>query len=559
MTASSLDQEAFDRFLELCSEPYLIRAANKGLYNRASKDLAKETDIRYEQDGDALGCQLSDGHRCLLRPELDACSCSCPSDKLCKHILIALLDCRQRLASGQQQRAYDFGWLLALPLAQIAGRCTEEEWEELAFRMSCKEELQVTEGPLLIVAMKRLNVEVSFTAEADVDKALCSSKEPDAHLYVLEALLRYRALYRVERLEETAARRGTADAPRQTLDDCRSVAVRLLQAGLARAPQGMEAQLEVLALTARAAKLPELEKELRGIRGELDLFQQRHFRFSAHSLKRRLTRMYAMCGALERELGAAQKQLVTGQFRSRYFRAACLPLYGLGALPWSTRSGHQGITYYFYNPEHGGICTYTQTRPVYYEQSRFEERQFYDGPAPWGAGTSMKRLSAAQFDLYRARVNRDGRLSASEDSRVSIGSRLPVEQLNVEPLLPDGGSGGGANSGTALGVQRTGGFIGLFERRRSMPNLVALKRIAQVEYERSAQRLVLTAETEQAEWMRLGIPYEPQRVRVLEAIERSQPLLELRDFYALVVRQEDGLLPISLLKHDAVTNLLLDF
>ena len=119
---------------------------------------------------------------------------------------------------------------------------------------------------------------------------------------------------------------------------CRSV-----KTGLARLPQSHMAQLETLAVAAHSGNLPDVERSLRGIQGELQLFFNRHIRFSMQTMLDRVSKLYLALQVLEKERTSAymQSQLI-GSFRSKYYTVPQLHLYGLGADAWETRSGYRG-------------------------------------------------------------------------------------------------------------------------------------------------------------------------------------------------------------------------
>ncbi|MGD0031108.1 hypothetical protein SLT67_07065 [Paenibacillus illinoisensis] len=47
--------------------------------------------VQYTWNESSVSCLLSDGNLCTLESTIDHWDCSCPSDHICKHVLISIL------------------------------------------------------------------------------------------------------------------------------------------------------------------------------------------------------------------------------------------------------------------------------------------------------------------------------------------------------------------------------------------------------------------------------------------------------------------------------------
>lgn len=301
-------EQKYRIFLELCTEDYLIRYANKGLYKRSLKELDNGVTVQYTWNDASVSCQLNDGTHCTLENTLDHWQCSCPSDNICKHILISILyyqrehQTEDTLNQGEAASSAElepesvlvtesrFRWMIESDLAPLIKSFSSSLIEEVLFRLRYPEQIEVLEDSLLTVRLVKQEIEVSYTEEASLAKALCKIKQTAGNMAKLEALLRYRMQQGLDDTEAISGRVHDTTFSLQTVRECRSMLAGLLKTGLARLPQSYMAQLETLAITAHSGHLPEIERSLRGIQGELLLFFNRHVRFSMQSMLDRADR-----------------------------------------------------------------------------------------------------------------------------------------------------------------------------------------------------------------------------------------------------------------------------
>lgn len=541
--------QSFQRFVALCTEEYLIKYANKGLYNRARKELDKGVQVHYEFSADHVVCTLDDGTVCQLTAEIERFSCSCPSDKLCKHVLLAILAYHQQHGIEAEAPQADFGWVLAQPIADVRRHFTDAQIDEVLFRIRYEEELTIAEGAFLTIALNRQGVEVTFLAEADIAKSMCSCQEKASCVHRLEALIRYRRRHGLSDEEQLYKASVDVTYAADVALDARSIVTEIISIGLAKLPQTVCDRLEVLAIAAHNGGLPNLEKELRGLNGELGLFFRRHVRFSKEAFGERLTRIYISLTALASERATVeQKAQLLGRFKSRYYPVPRLQLYGLGANPWETRSGYRGITYYFYSLEDRSIYTYTDARPMYYEDVAFVFADQYAKRSPWSHELTMKQLASAQLLVRNGKVNRERRLSSSEETVLAIKPRMRIEDIAGEnELVTDWAAVRGQESRQ------------LFADSGSRIMLLQASRVIQTAYQQQTQSFTMTVEDARANHVPLTIPYNKEWARSVRFLEKSKELLDLRDFYILVQQLGDTFEPISLLKDDTLSNVKLDF
>ncbi|MFG0212944.1 hypothetical protein ACFU8X_07555 [Brevibacillus porteri] len=544
----------FHRFIALCNEEYLVKYANKGIYNRSIKEMEKGMTVSYEFREDYVECALSDDSVCRLHADINRFSCSCPSDKICKHVIIAIVNYAQNhLQAGaetaEELETYkpDFSWLLQLQPSHISKAFTPAQLEEVLFRLDYFEEMEIVETSFLTMTLRTQDISVSFDSESEIGKSMCTCKAKGNCLHKLEVILRYRAMHQLQDREQLQASVTDVSYETDVVAEAKSLIAEILGIGLAKLSQTICTRLELLAIAAHNGNLPRVEKDIRGIHGELNLFFQRHVKFSTEALLDRLSRVYLSLLALEKTDHTEAKKQLLGSFKSKYHMVPQLSLYALGANPWETRSGYKGITYYFFSLSDQRIYTYTEARPVYYEGISFSFKDSYKGKVPWGELISMEELSHSQVILTQAKTNREQRLSSSEETRLTIVPRDHIEELDLgKVLVGDWSSDWKDTAGD------------MFETALDSVFILKANKFNQVEFDQKTQQLNLTIEDEQCHSLQLSISYQGEFARNIRHLEQNKRLLELRDVYLLVQKIGDGLYPISIMQGKSLTSFKLD-
>ncbi|WP_064638040.1 hypothetical protein [Paenibacillus sp. AD87] len=557
----------FRMFSKLCTEDYLIRNANKGLYKRSLKELDNGLTVQYIWNEASVSCQLSDGTHCSLENTLDHWECSCPADNICKHILISILyyqrehQTEDTLNQGEAASSAQlepesglvtesrFRWMVESDLAPLIKSYSSSLIEEILFRLRYPEQIEVLEDSLLTVRLVKQEIEVSFTEEASLAKALCKVKQTAGNISKLEALLRYRMQQGLDDTEAISGRVHDTTFSLQTVRECRSMLADLLKTGLARLPQSYMAQLETLAIAAHSGYLPDVERSLRGIQGELQLFFNRHVRFSMQSVLDRVSKLYLALQVLEQEKVSAFKQSqLIGSFRSKYYTVPELHLYGLGADAWETRSGYRGITYYFYCFDDAEIYTYSDVRAVYYEDNQFSYTEHYGSFTPWLPNLTFRQFAGEEIQFRSVKVNEEHRLSSGEGAKLTLLPRTSVEELNLGKYMQD----------IPSVLAEDARSFELFSVPKERLAMIKVARIVEHRFEKQSQDLILTMESDHGETLDLTLPYSTEWETMIKRLESGYGTGTLEHFYAFVRIEQQRIYPISFLKGPTVISLKLD-
>jgi hypothetical protein len=179
----------------------------------------------------------------------------------------------------------------------------------------------------------------------------------------------------------------------------------------------MEERLFTLSVSAVAVHLPRLGRLLRALADDVARVLAR----DAAADTARLFDRVALTDALARALAVAGPQApvaLVGQHRTQYDPAGDLKLAGVGAYPWQTASGFEGLTVLLWDQAGGRFLTWTVSRPVG-SPGQLNLAQSYRTESPWSGSGPPERFSRAGFTLRQARVNPQGRLSGTESSGVA--------------------------------------------------------------------------------------------------------------------------------------------
>lgn len=506
---------------------------------------------------DKVKCELSDQSICYLTNSLDTWTCSCPSSQLCKHVLIAILYYREHhlveTTIEEKDQTIDFSWLVTIPMTELLQPYAPTMIDEVAFRLRYDEQLEITSSSLLTVKMVKRGVEVAFAPEQG--KMLCALKEREGELIKLEVLLRYRVYQGIDDSPALIARKEILSFPAGFLQEGMELLTSIICSGLSRLPEEITIQLDTMAVHARSADLPNIERGLHAIKTELELYFARHIRFSMMTLLKTITHTYLALKALqeqatlpvEQQLGVKELAQLTGSFRSKYYEVPMLHLYGLGAEPWQSKSLYKGITYYFYSLGDGRIYTYTESRPIYYDDISFDYVKYYDAHSPWQLDLSLKQFSKSEVSFTGMKVNAEGRLSSSATAKLGISDRQFVEDMQF-----------GSYEHKSFSTYNRGTTTSLFTRKPPSFVLFRVQQICESSFDQRSQSLIMNVQLEDEQQVQFTIPFQSQWEKALKVLEKATFYEKHRHFIAFVRIEDDLIYPISFLSGQHVTSLLLD-
>lgn len=135
----------------------------------------------------------------------------------------------------------------------------------------------------------------------------------------------------------------------------------------------------------------------------------------------------------------ALKVLCTDTSSGGYEERGILNFIGLGAYPWSTKSGYTGITSFLYCTEDNEIYTYSSSLAYIHEKTKdFDDidslSKSFKNHEHWQNYASMMSISGSSFKLFNCKTNSLNRISSSKSIVMNVSGftlKNDVEKLNL--------------------------------------------------------------------------------------------------------------------------------
>ncbi|MCY6371677.1 SWIM zinc finger family protein [Clostridium ganghwense] len=460
--------ERFKNFIISCDELYLIDAANKGLYKRALKEIDKGAQVEVQFKDDKVICKLSDGTICDLKDDMVNYKCSCPSRTVCKHILISILyikkninimfekqDLVQKYSNTaknidkqfksenieegfreENNKVRDFSWVIDYNIEDIKKKISNKAFKDIVFRLNFGIEVEVKEENFLVVEFKDLGIRVRFTENPSIDKTICTCKEKGFCIHRAEAIIYYK-LYK-KTLDINALNEAIdIKISKEALNEVKNLIEEITILGLAKLPKSIVDRIETTAVVCHSCDLPRLEKLLRSLSNQLIMYFNKNAAFSRQTVRRLITQIYIIAQAIEKTSSKILCQNLIGEHKTAYTEINPIELVGMGAGAWKSASGYEGITYYFFNEKRKLWMTYTSMKPNYYEGMSININGMYKGRCPWNIEASMENISKVKCKLYNCKLNKNFRISSSEEIRGDIICKTDISSVDFGDKLYD--------------------------------------------------------------------------------------------------------------------------
>lgn len=220
-------------------------------------------------------------------------------------------------------------------------------------------------------------------------------------------------------------------APRlqaEVLVSVRDLLASMITTGLAHPSPQMRERLLTLSVSATGTHLPRLAHLLRSLADDVSLILVRDAKADTARLLDRLVTASVLALAIA-AAGKRPAPSLVGQPRTEYIPVGNLTLAGLGAFPWRTASGFEGLTVLFWEAGQQRVLTWSNSRPIS-NAGRFDIGQIFRSETIWRGGPAAEQLARSRFVLRDARLNGLGRLSASQQSTIGDISPFSVESLD---------------------------------------------------------------------------------------------------------------------------------
>ncbi|MDR2231786.1 MAG: SWIM zinc finger family protein [Tannerella sp.] len=418
--------------LGIIDEAYLTGMANKGLVNRALKDL-EASGIRFTLGDNELKADFADGTSVSITGALDNFTCSCPSRTICKHVVMAMMKAshQEQLASvseapkdkqddGQTFTPSLFGgfdYLLGYTKDLLIKQFGKSVYNDVLFKVLSGEKCEIEEGTILNLKLMDGAFTVRFLPGVSNSDSVCTCKAKNCR-HLLEAILQY-IKHKTGKLDFEPVG-SDVEVDTGIIPHVMEFLESIFRIGLIRLPAEYSGKCAQFAVLCHGAGFADFERLFEVCSKELTLYGQKSAGFNRNSLMSVLTRIYLVCreikdGGIEAALASA------GKFKRQYLELPKLLLKGMGAYPWYAKSGFCGVTAIFYAPELRQTFTFTSSRPVESEKNAvFMIGQTWRAKTAWNLPISFNAMSKTELTLTGAKISDNLRLSSSAETVATL-------------------------------------------------------------------------------------------------------------------------------------------
>ncbi|MDR2861510.1 MAG: hypothetical protein LBV07_03055, partial [Syntrophobacterales bacterium] len=398
--------------LSIIDEAYLAGISNKGIVNRAQKDLA-DSGISFILNDSALEASFADGTAVKINGAPGNFQCSCPSRTICKHVIMALIKASESFREPLAASSGSFDYLLAYNQDTLVKVFGKTAYNDVLFKIMSGEICEIEEGSILVIKMMTSAFIVRFLPGATLAESVCSCKTKNCR-HRLEAVIQY-IRHKAGKLEFELIREDS-DVGMEVIPHVISFIEDIFRAGLTRLPVEYAEKCGQFAVLCHGAGFAFFERLFKVCGGELALYEQKSAAFNKNRLLRNLTRIYQMCGEIQRG-GNEKAAALAGKFKRQYMELPKFRVMGLGAYPWHAKSGFCGVTAVFYAPDLKQTFTFTSSRPVESEkEAQTGIEQTWHSKSAWNLPLRFGVIAKGELSLLGAKISEDFRLSSSENT-----------------------------------------------------------------------------------------------------------------------------------------------
>ncbi len=174
---------------------------------------------------------------------------------------------------------------------------------------------------------------------------------------------------------------------------------------------------------------------LRGFSADIKNMNEKNSAFVSVNSFHLISRIYNTAKAvISCENSQEQLKCLCVSDDSRYKDMGIMNFIGLGAYPWSTKSGYTGITALLYCFNDKKIYTYSSSLAYIHEKTKNADdieslSRSFRSHFHWQNLTSIMQISCSSFKLFKCKTNNLGRISSSKETVMNIEGFTDFEQL----------------------------------------------------------------------------------------------------------------------------------
>ncbi len=322
--------------------------------------------------------------------------------------------------------------LLKLTPAELIKWCGKSLFKEVQEQTALDmQEEQSGSGLIFRFPLHDIEVRIlpSFDSSAKaLLEAIISTAPKSLHKrWVLSAILELNkaAGKEIEYQEKSLA---NVEEQKKILRSTRVLLENMLAAGISHPSERTKERLSTLSVSAASNFMPRLAYLLRTLSHEIHQLLNREASANTQLLFDNMSWTIALSKAIDNATDESKTEFA-GVARTQYFNTSELSLCGLGAYPWQSESGFEGLTILFWEITKAKLYTWSASRPKA-NSADFDVDHIYNFESVWSGSGTASSLSRSRFTLRNARANAAGRLSSAQQTSVSNIANIESNQID---------------------------------------------------------------------------------------------------------------------------------
>lgn len=275
-----------------------------------------------------------------------------------------------------------------------------------------------------IITVKFPDTAMTVKLLEPVEYSTCSCHKKELCEHKAEAILWYQQ--QLGFLKEEELTKNQAESQDMDLKQINDTAVQMMEfitgqlaQGLSRSSQDVVDSMERMAIISHNQGLAECERQFRALGESYQQYFKRMAKFREEVFMEQMMRLYHRVSLLSRADNVQKALSLAGEFKSEYQPVGELYLIGIGARYFKSKSGYEGETFYFLEEKSQKWYTYTNARPVFYENSS-RRRPVQKSQVPWNLTMDIHELPTHKLHLLMAKANKKRRLSSSQETKAEL-------------------------------------------------------------------------------------------------------------------------------------------
>ncbi|OTQ31215.1 hypothetical protein B6D19_09490 [Gilliamella apicola] len=419
--------------------------ANVGVIRRALKDIEANKVKLIEHNQSHLIFEV-DNQQVKLTPQgIQAAKCSCPASDHCKHIIASVLwlhenplidkakvntSCNtvNQPDKSSKPNSDPLAELLAIDSSQLfktVGKANIRLAYQLLFDWLQNDVITVqTQGVQLRIQVPLSTTPIIYTAGtgfAGIISELPDKQKQAVHLAVIAYLFQQNQKkwvwpdQIVAEHEQKNQQDQLCDNEIILITQIQNQINALITHGLSHVSTSQANQLQLLNMSARAQGLPKLAAMLRQLCQLVGMQANRHFAIEEQEIILLLARLTVHLQTILNSQGQQLVNLRGKQKRQYQTDKQTLDLLPLGAYWWQSKTGAQGVTFYFWHPEHNQYYQTTLARSNNADIN-FNRYSIWNSISLWQSMPNM--LMRKRFSLNNPLLAEGNNLSSTGSSVV---------------------------------------------------------------------------------------------------------------------------------------------